>query len=112
MRKNLPWILVFILSAISGLFFFGVLIPDYPYSRRLTLDQAKTLYEEYKKLVLKLAQQKISNAPISQEDSNRLFYLQTTLTKAGFTFCAVPYPPESPDKVSGYLESPLYIKEL
>lgn len=85
MNKNIALVSVSILSAI---FFFGWVVPDFPYTRRLTSDKAKQLLEEYKKLYLinwtgiKLNPNKW---PIlNKEQQDRFNEIKLKLTKAGY----------------------------
>lgn len=86
MNKNIALISVSVLSAI---FLFGWVVPNYPYTRRLSPDKAKELLEDYKKLYLKNwlgIKENPNKFPIlNKEEQDRWNEIKLKLTMAGYT---------------------------
>ncbi len=81
------------LSVISAVLLFGWVLPEYPYTRRLSPSQAESLLEEYNKLMLSLTIS-LSKDPDFKPvytDAQRMIDIRTKLTRAGYTFTSIPY---------------------
>lgn len=93
-------------------FFVGWVLPDYPYTRRLSLAEADRLFEELKGLLLQTANELKKNSSYTPpvEVSKRIMLLHTKLNQAGYNYMGVASPVDADTytKIVGRLQPPLY----
>ena len=73
-------------SALAAVFFFGWVVPDYPYTRRLSKEKADALLQEFKKLYLKNWMNLKDNSlpKLTTEENARWEEIKRKLIMAGY----------------------------
>jgi len=73
-------------SALAAIFFFGWVVPDFAYTRRLSKEKADALVQEFKKLYAKNWAHNIDSSlpKLTTEESARWDEIKLKLIKAGY----------------------------
>ncbi len=108
------------LTVISALFFIGWVLPEYPYTRRLSQRRAEELLNEYTTILTRyweeLQNSEDRQSVIPKNENDRLQQIEKKLTAAGYRFLVefdgysnsvkVKYIPPN------YIKEPLYTEYL
>lgn len=74
------------LGSLAAIFLVGWVIPDYPYTRRISVKKAEELKDEYKKLYFKnyLSVKDNSLPKLTKQESDKMLDIMKKLMTAGY----------------------------